>query len=129
MIRTCKVVTLALCLCSLSAIPRVSAQAEPKQEAPEGAARPAAPGDNPPRGPADIFNRSQQRKTPAPAAPGAESAVPPGHPPVTAEPAKDGSEAPAAAQVDQREQAEQGAPDYQGDAPVGGDPHANQPEK
>lgn len=183
MMGPCKFLAVALCVGSLSAAAHVSAQAEPeKQAAPE--ARPAAPGDSPPRGPADIFNRKQQRKTPAPAvpgqakpepaageksptgadptpppvgdppaghglppsqhgpgAPGAGKAVEAGQPPVGADDArKQGAELPAqpaqAGAADRSGQMPPGHPPVavggeepeQAEAPVGGDPHANQPD-
>jgi hypothetical protein len=133
------------------------AQAEPTKrgdEPAEAPARPQAPGDSPPRGPADIFNRKAQSKTPSPAAPGENppaaaprtdaksptaapgapvappppNALPPGH---TASPTGAPAEQPSSGELPS------GHPDVEGDAPaaagqgdvpVGGDPHAGQPD-
>lgn len=156
----------ALCLLGSISVVRVQAQAEPL--APRDVAARPNPDDAPPRGPADIFKRTQQRKTPAPAAPGektpeapadeqsqagttptgavpgqaapssaaaapgAPGSVPPGHPPVTSQ---DGSgAAPAGDSADRSGQVPPGHPpvatgdEAEGDVPVGGDPHANQPD-
>jgi hypothetical protein len=149
---------LALGLLSSSVAVRIQAQDAPKEEPAQAPARPAAPGDSMPRGPAEIFKRAQQPKpVPPPSAPAqAGGAVPPGHPPVTAQQGQEGSEAlqgsegkqgqpEQPAQNPQGQAAAEGASDRQvppghppvgageeqaeqGAAPVGGDPHANQPD-
>jgi hypothetical protein len=63
-------VALAACVSSLGFGLRAHAQSEP-QRGGEPAEGSASPGENPPRGPADIFRRKQQQKTPpTPAVPG-----------------------------------------------------------
>jgi hypothetical protein len=143
--------TLAVCLSSVGFALRAHAQSKPEErgdEPAEGSAQPSRPGENPPRGPADIFNRSQKRKPSTPAVPGEAPPVAPsdskpgetgtpteaptghapgspagelpsGHPTVNA----DGSDAPGSAAP---AQAPDGDPDRA--APVGGDPHAGSPD-
>jgi hypothetical protein len=151
-------VALAVCLSSLGLGPRAYAQSEPAErgDEPPGGAQPSNPGETPPRGPADIFRRSNQRKTPGPpavpgegpsrakqgetgapgtaAAPAPSNASPSGAPtgtpsgelPAGHPTVNDGSAAPAGG--DAAGQAPAGDADGANAAPVGGDPHANSPD-
>jgi hypothetical protein len=125
-----------------------AAQSEPTQRSGE---RAEGPPDSPPRGPADIFRQKQQQKTPALRAPGEKppaaaqdsdgptadpgakptppptNALPPGH---TASP----TGAPADQAPSGSAEVPAGHPGVAADepgsdaAPVGGDPHAGQPD-